>query len=102
MTTPKPESRLQRRIQGALAASFPGCFTLKYHVSEFNRAGTPDLICCIHGYFFAFEVKLPGEDVTPLQAFTLDAIRRAGGFAVVVSSPEQAVARVQELLKCRA
>ena len=84
MTT-KPESRLQRRIQGALAASFPGCWLLKVHVSEFAAAGTPDILACIEGHFFAFEVKLPGEELTKLQFYTLAQINMAGGTAVVVN-----------------
>ena len=101
MTSPKPESRLQRRIQGALRSAFPGCYVQKIHVSEFAAAGTPDLLCCIHGRFVALEVKVPGEQPTVLQEFALNNIRHAGGWAAVVSSPQQAVALIQELLKCR-
>ena len=100
MTT-KRESHLQRRVRGALAAAFPGCWCVKVHVSEFSAAGTPDLLCCVHGHFVAIEVKQPGEVPTVLQEFTLNNIRHAGGIAVVVSSPEQAVAAVRERLPNR-
>ena len=98
----KPESRLQRRIQGALAAAFPGCYIRKIHVSEFSAEGTPDLLCCIQGHFIALEVKTPGEEPTLLQAFNLNSIRQAGGLAAVVSSPQQAVALVQKFINRRA
>lgn len=94
------ESRLQRRIQEALTRAFPGCYVIKVHVSEFSAAGTPDLIACIRGYFIALEVKVPGETPTELQAYTLRCIHDAGGLAHVVTSPEQAVALVQDYL-CR-
>jgi Holliday junction resolvase len=93
------ESRLQRRIQEALTRTFPGCYVIKVHVSEFSAAGTPDLIACIHGYFIALEVKVPGETPTELQDYTLKCIRAAGGAATVVSSPIEAVAFVQEYLR---
>ena len=92
------ESRLQRRIQEALIKAFPNCYIIKVHVSEFSAAGTPDLIACIRGYFIALEVKVPGETPTELQTYTLRCIKAAGGLATVVSSPEQAVAFVQDYL----
>ena len=99
MTAAKSESRLQRRIQGALAAAFPGCFILKVHVSDFTRAGTPDLLCCIYGLFYAFEVKLPGEKPTKLQLYSLQRINSALGLAVVVTSPEEAVSAVRQHMR---
>jgi len=97
----KRESSLQRRIQEALRSAFPGCFVLKFHVSEFSAAGTPDLICCIGGYFIAIEVKVPGETPTELQLYTLKSIADAGGVALVVHSPQQAIALVEDLLAMR-
>jgi hypothetical protein len=95
----KGESRLQRRIQEALSKAFPGCcYIIKVHVSEFSAAGTPDLIACVFGHFIALEVKMPGEALTELQAYTLKCIREAGGLAAVVNSPEQAVDLVHKAL----
>ena len=89
----KPESHLQRRIQEALRVAFPGCYVRKVHVSEFSAAGIPDLVCCIRGMFIGIEVKMPGEQPTRLQEFELNEIGKAGGYAFVASSPEQAVER---------
>lgn len=41
---------------------------------------------------------MPGEEPSELQEYTLKCIDDAGGIALVVSSPEEAVGRVQELL----
>ena len=99
MTTAKPESRLQRRIQAALHEAFPGCWTFKVHVDHFTAEGTPDLLACIEGLFFGFEVKVDDDDApTELQAYNIRQINRAGGVAASITSPEQAVALVRKAL----
>jgi hypothetical protein len=85
-----------------LSAAFPGIYITKIHVSEFTAAGTPDLLACIRGRFVALEVKMPGEAPTELQTYTLERIRAAGGFAATVSSPQQAVALIENLLHVKA
>jgi hypothetical protein len=87
----KPESGLQRRVQKALRAAFPGSYIRKIHVSEFAAAGTPDLICCIHGLFVGIEIKTPGRKPTKLQEHEFNEIIKAGGIAVVARTPEDAV-----------
>lgn len=52
----------------------------------YGTAGIPDIIACIGGQFFAFEVKVPGGKQTKLQSVTLDKIKAAGGIACVVTS----------------
>jgi len=64
----------------------PGCFTWKEHGGMYGTAGLPDIIACIGGRFFAFEVKMPGNDPTKLQAATIDKILAAGGVAMTVRS----------------
>lgn len=72
----------------------------KIHGGPYQRAGIPDLIGCLHGLFFAFEVKMPGEVATPLQLHTLREITRAAATARVISSVEEAE-RVLDLLQER-
>ncbi len=35
----------------------PGCFCWKEHGGMYGTAGIPDIIACINGRFFGFEVK---------------------------------------------
>ena len=35
----------------------PECFAWKEHGGMYGTAGIPDIICCYHGLFIAFEVK---------------------------------------------
>ena len=61
--------------------------------------GTPDLCGCLHGRFFALEVKLPGEDPTPVQLERHAELRRAGAVVTVVHSVTEAVAALSQLHK---
>lgn len=68
-----------------------GWWGFKTHGGADQIRGLPDLVGCYHGYFLAMEVKKPGKDATPLQAFTIQQIRLAGGIAGVVHSVEEAL-----------
>ena len=68
----------------------PRCFAWKTHGGMYGTAGIPDIIACVDGRFYAFEVKQPGGRLTRLQAATLDKIRAAGGVAAMVTSVEEA------------
>ena len=86
----KPESKLQKAIADRLRKE--GAWVAKIHGSQF-QAGIPDLLICWHGIFIAMEVKVPGREntLTKLQATSLDAISKAGGYASVISSVDQAL-----------
>ncbi len=60
----------------------------KVHGSMYQKAGVPDIIACINGYFVAIEIKRPGGVVSPLQQFNIDEIHRNGGVAFVAYSVE--------------
>lgn len=66
----------------------PECFAWKTHGDMYGTAGLPDIVCCLDGRFFAFEVKTPSGQLTKLQEHTLERIRAAGGRAFVVRSVE--------------
>ena len=74
--------------------TLPHCFTWKEHGGMYGTAGIPDIIACIDGRFFAFEVKQPGGRLTRLQETTITKIEAAGGVALMVTS----VAEVKALL----
>ena len=67
----------------------PGCFAWKTHGGMYGTAGIPDIIACVEGRFFAFEVKTESGKVTPLQAATIQKILAAGGMAAVVRSVDE-------------
>jgi len=72
----------------------PGCWAVKLHGSNFQRAGLPDLLVihrmdagvCVH----AWEVKACDGQLTPLQRHTLDRMRAAGAATAVVRSVDEA------------
>lgn len=67
----------------------PHCFAWKEHGGMYGTAGIPDIIACINGRFFAFEVKTDTGETTALQESTIRKINDAGGTAVVVRSVEE-------------
>ncbi|MFR2737499.1 MAG: VRR-NUC domain-containing protein [[Clostridium] innocuum] len=67
----------------------PRCFAWKTHGGMYGTAGIPDIIACMDGRFYAFEVKQPGGRLTRLQEVTLNKIEAAGGVAVKVTSVDE-------------
>jgi hypothetical protein len=59
--------------------------------AAFGNGGVPDFLCCWSGRFLAIEAKAPGKrsNTTALQDFQLNAIRAAGGIAIVVDDVSQ-------------
>lgn len=64
----------------------PRCFAWKTHGGMYGTAGIPDVVACIDGRFYAFEVKQTSGHLTRLQEHTLGKIRAAGGAAEKVVS----------------
>jgi len=71
-----------------LLKAVPRCFAWKEHIGMYGSAGVPDVICCLDGRFFAFEVKTQEGRLTKLQEYTIHRIKVAGGHAYVVRSVE--------------
>lgn len=74
------------------------CFCWKEHGGMYGTAGIPDVIACIGGRFFAFEVKTATGKTTALQESVLRKIQKCGGQAVVVRSVEEVKAVLEEVL----
>lgn len=83
------ESDIVKSILKYLKA-LPDCFAWKEHGGMYGTAGVPDIICCIGGRFYGFEVKTERGKLTALQEATLRKIQEAGGVAAVVRSVEEA------------
>lgn len=103
----KSEKGAQRAILDYLALI--GAFAIRINsggvVSEYkgrrrfvrfnNQPGCTDIVCCVAGSFVGIEVKGPDGRLTPKQAACIDAIRVAGGLAIVATS----VADVERALR---
>lgn len=64
------------------------CFFWKEHGGMYGTAGIPNIIACIDGRFYGFEVKTNEGTPTKLQLATIRKINAAGGIAQVVRSVE--------------
>ena len=67
----------------------PGCFCWQEHGGMYGTAGIPDIICCYHGLFIAFEVKTEKGKLTKLQEATIRKIKAAKGMAFKVTSVDE-------------
>lgn len=61
-----------------------GCWYVKYFANRNTRAGVPDLLACVNGYFVAIEVKAENGKASELQLWNVEQIQKSKGFAVVL------------------
>lgn len=73
----------------------PRCFAWKEHGGMYGTAGIPDIIACVDGRFYAFEVKTETGKPTKLQEATIRKILKAGGVAVIVRSVNEVQAVIE-------
>lgn len=88
------EKSITRQIIAYLRST-KGSWWAKIAAGPYQQPGLPDILGCMSGLFYAFEVKRPGGGLTPLQAKTLEAIRDGGGVTAVVHSVDE----VQRVLR---
>ena len=69
--------------------TLPVCFCWKQPGGLYGTAGLPDVICCYHGMFVAFEVKNNTGRLSKLQAVTIKRIWEANGRAFKVTSVDE-------------
>lgn len=91
------ESKISRAILTAIRKE--GAFAFKVHGGPMMLVGLPDIIACVDGRFVAIETKTPEKrkNVSAAQARIHELIRRAGGVAVVVCGPSEALGIINEL-----
>lgn len=91
------ESDIVRKMMATLNR-LPGVYCLRTHGSSFQLKGTPDVLGCARGRFFAIEAKRTSQDkATPAQVYVLDQFSRAGGTIFVTHDPQ--VKEVVEWIK---
>lgn len=88
------EKDVVARIKAYLK-TVPDCFFWKEHGGQYGTAGIPDIIACIGGRFFAFEVKTDTGKPTALQEATIRKILKAGGTAAVVRNAGEVRALIE-------
>lgn len=92
----KKESYYQDKIKKALKAKYPRAFVVKISLSMYSQAGIPDIMMIYCGHYFGFEVKRPVVGVpSKLQEETIRKITAAGGTALFVHWPEEAIQAVE-------
>ena len=79
------ESAIQKNILTFLK-TVPNCWSIK--TIQSNKLGCPDILACIEGAFYAFEVKQEKGQTTAIQDFQLNQIKIAGGRSFIVRSVE--------------
>lgn len=93
----KKESYYQERIKKALKAKYPEAFIVKISQSLYSQAGIPDILMIHNGHYFGFEVKRPVVGIpSKLQEETIRKITAAGGTALFVRWPEEAIQAVDQ------
>lgn len=79
-----PEGKIKRKILAWIKATWPDSYSFRYPAGMFGRAGVPDIIACIEGFFVAIEVKSDVGRATGLQILELKSIQKAKGVAVLI------------------
>jgi Holliday junction resolvase len=81
------EKDLNKKIRDKLAKN-PETACFRVHGGPHGVRGLPDIVGCSQGFFFAFEVKLPGKKntLTMIQAKKLRDLEEAGGIVAVVTT----------------
>ena len=78
-----PEAKVKHAVVDILKAN--GVYYFFPATYGFGRSGVPDIVCCVRGKFLGIECKAGDNTPTALQLRELEAIRAAGGTAVVIN-----------------
>ena len=89
-----PESKVKAAVRKVLDAN--GAYYFLPAANGFGRAGIPDIICCVQGFFLAIELKAGKGKTTALQDREIAAINSNGGIAFVVN--ENNINEVKEII----
>lgn len=77
------EKRFEDRVKSFLTEQ--GAWFLKYWGGgHFTKSGVPDLLVCSFGQFIGIELKADNGEPTMLQLKTLERIRKAGGWSILL------------------
>lgn len=77
-----PEGKVKDKVVAILKKL--GAYYFFPATHGYGRSGVPDVVCCLDGSFVGIECKANGNKATPLQIREIEAIRTAGGIALIV------------------
>ena len=87
MAKSTPEGKVKKKLLDFLKSLGGDCFYYMPVQNGMGQSGIPDIMAIIKGVPFAFECKAtPKQHPTVLQAYALDRIHKACGFAWVVDN----------------
>lgn len=92
------ESKFQDRLISILKKIF-GREIWFSKISDRYTSGIPDILGCLDGKMFAFELKDDEGEASLLQENTIDKIRKAGGTAWVIRTVEEALKILLTILR---
>ena len=78
-----PEAKVKKKVKEILDQM--GVYHFSPMQNGMGRAGIPDIIGCLEGYFIGIECKAGKGTTTALQERELTRIQNAGGLALVVN-----------------
>ena len=78
-----PEKRVKNEVVKQL--KLLGAYYFFPATYGYGRSGVPDIICCYRGRFVAIECKAGNNTITKLQHREIEAIKRQGGVACVIT-----------------
>jgi Holliday junction resolvase len=82
------EAEVVRRMLDRLNA-IDGVYAIRTHGGSFQQKGTPDVLGCAHGRFFAIEAKKSAkEKPSKAQQYNMKKFRAAGGVTFVSYDPK--------------
>jgi len=77
------EKELQNKVAKFLKSQ-PRTWFFKVWGGGYQKAGIPDIICCVNGLFIALELKSDAGKPTALQRINISRINAAGGLGIVL------------------
>jgi hypothetical protein len=97
----KPEAIFQRKMIRMMEKRYgSGFWYLNHRGGLGQRAGIPDVLCCIRGAFIAIEFKNPEAKtfrLGPKQLLELEKIREAKGYVFVAHSEKELICFLDRL-----
>lgn len=95
---PKTEAHLVQRVLDHLR-SIEGAWARKVHGSRFQDAGEPDIDACVDGRAVKIELKMPGQEPTPVQYGSMRRWESSGalaGWATSLSEVDDLLSHVSD------
>jgi hypothetical protein len=89
------DNSLKPAVVKALKAR--GAFVYVTPRTVYGKSGIPDLVICYYGASVWMELKNPGEQATAEQLLVIDQIIKAGGWAAIIHSVQEAMDFLDEV-----